>query len=93
MTWPAKINHVIAKYIELYFTSIFSSKRSVPLLKIAEESPLNSAVVVKILLCQYKMKKSEFLCSHGLFSQAWSDMVTDTTGIKNGDIFSNKDMH
>ena len=47
---PAKINHVSTNYTELYFTNIFDSECNILFLYIAEESPLNSAVVMKIML-------------------------------------------
>ena len=50
MTGPAKIDHVSANYTELYFANIFHSECTTPFLKVAGESPLNSAVVMKILL-------------------------------------------
>ena len=44
---PAKINHVSINYTEFYlFTNIFSCNCSIPT---AEESPLNSTLVVNIL--------------------------------------------
>ena len=50
MTEPAKINHMSTNYTELYFTNIFNSECNILFLYIAEESPLNSAVVMKIML-------------------------------------------
>ena len=50
VTGPAKIDHVSRNYIEFYFANVFHSECSIPYLSATEESPLNSAVVVKILL-------------------------------------------
>ena len=44
VTGPAKINHVSANYVKLYFANIVRSKCSIPIPYAAEESPLNSAL-------------------------------------------------
>ena len=50
VTRPAKINHLSAITLSSIFTNIFHLECSIPFLKAAEESPLNSTVVMKILL-------------------------------------------
>ena len=48
VTRSAIINNLSANYTEFYFASIFHLKYSIPFLQAAEESPLNSPVVMKI---------------------------------------------
>ena len=51
VTGPAKIDYVCAKIIPSYiFANIFHSECSIPFPSVAEESPLNFAVVMKLLL-------------------------------------------
>ena len=52
VTGPAIIDHVNINYTEVTFWLIsFSSKCNIPLLYIAEECPMNFAVVVNGLVC------------------------------------------
>ena len=50
VTGPMKIDHVRAIIPSYIFANIFHSECTIPFLQAAEESPLNSAVVMKTLL-------------------------------------------
>ena len=54
VTGPAIIDHVSANYKEVNFPNIFCYECTIPFPYAAEECPLNSAVVMMILLWYYK---------------------------------------